>query len=251
MPAVRTPYRTNRSRRAPNPKARRARTSQRVSKLASSRVNYDRQVVESPSVGLGQGARTRLRTFYHYNAVLSATGSASFYLKPGSCFDPCGDTANYQPNLYDTWKTVFGRYLVIGATVKVIAASAGAAVGSATSNPATICCYPSISATAKTTVQDAASQPYAKTIYFQAGSDRNVIYQKLDHKKVLGRASALDSSENGAIVTADPPTNEFMLLPFFVQSTYTAGTGPAITFQIEIVQDVWFDRRLNVDDVIA
>jgi len=249
MPAVRKASKRSSRRSAPYSKTRSSTRGKPVRKLASSRVTYDRQVVESPSVGLGQGAHTRLRTFFHSPWTLGATGLFTGFLKPFSCFDPCGDLASLQPNLYDTWKTVYGRYLVISATVKISLASTGAA--SATlSNSGTLVAYPSIDPTAKTTVQDAASQPYSKTILYQPGNDKNVMYFKIDARKVLGKYGPLESLANGAAVTADPPSGQHVVLPLYFESLYRAATSPGVTAQIEIVQDVWFDKRINVNDII-
>lgn len=210
------------------------------------RVTYDRRVIESPSVGLGQGARTRIRTFQHVQVVLGATGKFAGYLKPGSAFDPFGDIGIVQPNLFDTWKSVYSRYLVISARIKI---SIGSQVG--TGNSGTLVAYPSLNSTAKTTLQDAASQPYAKTtLYHGAGSDPKPIYFNLDHLNVLGKWGPLESLANGAATNSDPITGQFMVLPIFYQSALASSTSGNLTMEIEMTQDVWFDQRKNVDDII-
>lgn len=251
MPATRKGNTRSSRRRAPYTKTRRTGTGKRVSALASSRVSYDRRIVEAPSVGLGQAAHTRLRTFFHYSIVLSAGGQWAGFLKPGSCFDPCGDLAALQPNLFDNWKAMYGRYLVVGASVKVTIAPQSAANPTvALTSGGTLVSYPSINSTAKTTIQDAASQPYAKTVMISPEGEPKTLYFRMDHKKVLGRRGPLDSEINGGLVTADPVANEFMVLPLFYQSAYTAATSANKHLEIEIVQDVWFDRRINVNDII-
>lgn len=252
MPAVRTPYRTSRTsrRRTPYSKTRYSGPRKSVRALASTRVPYDREVIESPHVGLGQGVRTRIRTFGHVQMVVGATGIFTGFLKPGSCYDPFGDIGTPQPNLFDVWKGVFGRYLVLGATVKMTIVSQSS-IAAAVANGGTLVAYPSITSTAKTVLQDAASQPYAKTVlYGGAGADPKTLYFKLNHLKVLGKYGPLESLANGGLVGADPTTGQFMVLPIFYQSTVGTATSGNLTMEVEITQDVWFDKRLNVNDVI-
>jgi len=217
--------------------------------FARNDVRYDRQVVESPTVGLGQGARTRIRTFGHVQVTFGATGIFAGFLKPGSCFDPFGDIAALQPNLFDIWKGVYGRYLVLSATVKVTVVSR--LVGATATDALTIVGYPTLNSTAKTTLQDAASQPYARTtMYGGAGTEPKSLYFKLNHHKVLGKFGPLESLANGALTTADPTSGQFMVLPIFIQSTKNDAAPGQAVLEVEIVQDVWFDRRVNVNDVI-
>jgi len=217
-------------------------------KFDVSTVPFDRHVIENPSVGLGSAARTRLRTYFHYSATQSATGFWTGYLKPFSCDDPCGTLGTLEPNLYDTWKSIYNRYTVISAKVKIGIAPAGVVTNLQINATTDFVGWPSIDNTAKTTVQDGASQPYAKQILSAAGGDPKYLTFYLDHKKQLGRWGPLDPEVQGALVTADP--TEQIYLNLISQSSYTQAAPNAITLFVEITQDVWFDQRKSINDIV-
>lgn len=235
-------------------KARRTTTGKRVAPLASGRLSYDNAVVEAPSVGLGQSSRTRLRTYFHAPITLSATGQWKAFLKPGSVYDPTGDViaSVLQPNLFDQWKQVYDRYVVLGATVKISLSSQGFLNGAGYVEGTTqvLSGFPSVNAATKTGIADYESQPYAKKVVFCSGGNPVKVMWKLDHKKVLGRFGQIDAAENGSLVTSDPAAGSFMVLPLMIQSSYTNTGGPPAFLEVEIVQDVWFDKRKNLEDVI-
>lgn len=217
-------------------------------KFAVSRVPFDRRVIENPTVGLGSAARTRLRTYFHYNATVSAAGQWTGYLKPFSCDDPCGSLGTLEPNLYDQWKAMYGRYTVISAKVRVGVAPTGVSGATYINASYDFVGWPSIDNTAKTSVQDASSQPYAKETVMTVGGDCKWLTFYLDNKKQLGRWGPLDPEVQGATTSADP--TEQIYLNLFSQSSYVSAAPNPITLFVEIVQDVWFDQRKSVNDVV-
>ena len=217
-------------------------------KFAVSRVAYDRRVIENPTVGIGSAARTRLRTYFHYAMTPSATGFWTGYLKPFSCDDPCGSLGVLEPNLYDQWKAMFGRYTVISAKVKIGISQQGTQSSGYINSTSDFCGWPSIDNTAKTNIQDASSQPYAKQVLQSGSGDPKYLYFYLDNKKALGRWGPLDPEVQGAAVTADP--TEQVYLNLAMQSSYTSAAPNSNTLMIEIVQDVWFDQRRSINDVV-
>ena len=72
--------------------------------------------------GLGRSLKTKLKTTFFYNVVHEQGALGSWWsgvLNLGSIHDPCGSLANVQPAGYEQLKTLFARYLVTGATVKI------------------------------------------------------------------------------------------------------------------------------------
>lgn len=217
-------------------------------KFDVSTVPFDRRVIENPSVGLGSAVRTRLRTYFHYGATLSATGFWTGYLKPFSCDDPCGSLGTIEPNLYDQWKAIFNRYTVISAKVKIGFAPAGVSSNLFINDTTDFVAWPSIDNTAKTNVQDGASQPYAKQLLVSGNGDPKYMTFYLDSKKQLGRWGPLDAEVQGALVTADP--TEQVYLNILAQSSFTSSAPNPQTMFVEITQDVWFDQRKSINDVV-
>lgn len=199
-------------------------------------------------MGLGQSARTVLKTDFFYTTPYDAAGLIRFYLKPGSAFDPCGDAAAIQPALYDQWAATYNRYVVEKATVIIEFANSFASGSGVQAFVAAA--YPSISSGALSTYQGAASQPFAKSILHGPydNSSTSTMTFKLDHAKVLGRKGAVTAEDNGALTSTDPPAGQFMVLPVFVNSTSATASQPQPVFRIRIFQTVHFDRRLNVVD---
>lgn len=197
------------------------------------------KAIVAPSVGLGTSALTKLKTVFWANVSTAASGVFTGYLKPGSCFDPSGDIAAMQPALYDQWSSMYGRYLVkdFSVTIKVTGP-----------NNFVVTSYPSISSAALATYQGAASQEYSKSTIGSAGPGGTIatLYHKMTHQKAIGRMNQVSSDDNGGLTAADPPASEFALMPIFLQ----ASSNVAVVYQmfVEIIQTVYFDRRINAVD---
>lgn len=200
-------------------------------------------------MGLGTSATTVLRTSFFTNVTAAAgTGVFTGYLKPGSCFDPCGDLAAIQPQMFDQFAQAYSRYKVNNCVVRikitgVSCPGASVWVGAA---------YPAVDATALTTYQAAASQQYAKTTSggFQVfsntgiGSEGKYLTFKLNHDKVVGAKS--DTWDIGAPVGADPTATQFMVLPLFLQGS-AVGTHTWV-LEIDMWQNVTFSQKKNTVD---
>lgn len=221
----------------------------RPKKLASSRTTYDQTVIEHPSVGIGFGARTRLRTFQHVPIVKSAIGEWLGTLYPGSCFDPMGSTGTRQPNLYDQWKLLFDRYMVLGATVKLVVSTQGVVAANVINDSNEIAAYPQsfLTGVSPVGIENVASQPYAKSVLYQTGAEPATLFFKLDSKKILGRRGPLSPEINGAEIGSNP--TDFVQLSICIQSSLATAVTNNCVLSVEIVQDVWFDQRNVKSDV--
>ena len=207
------------------------------------------RALAAPSVGLGASATTVLRTSFFYNATAAATGIWTGYLKPGSCFDPTGDLAAVQPQMFDQFAAMYSRYKVNSAIcrIKITGASAG--------TPTTVwvaAAYPAVDATALTTYQAAASQQFAKSTSggFNAyngtgvGTEGKYLSMRLNHNAVVGAKS--DTWDIGAPVTADPTAGQFMVLPIFLQANIA--TISTWVLEVDIWQNVTFSQKKNTVD---
>jgi len=205
----------------------------------------------APSVGLGTSATTVLRTSFFSNVTAAAgTGIFTGFLKPGSCFDPCGDLAAIQPQMYDQFAAQYNRYKVNHATVRIKITGANGTNASVWVAAA----YPAVDSTALATYQAAASQQYAKTtsggyqliaVAAGAGSEGKYLsFNKINHNSIVGAVS--DTWDIGALVTADPTALQYMVLPLFLQ----ANANAAVTWVLEIdmFQNVTFSQKKNVVD---
>lgn len=206
------------------------------------------KAIAAAGVGLGQSARTVLKTEIIYNATTDAAGLIRFFLKPGSCFDPTGDASGIQPALFDQWSATYGRYVVEKATVLIEFCNRQASSAEAVQAFAA-CAYPSVNSASLATYQAAASQPFAKSILHGPydNSTTSILSFKLDHAKVLGKKGPVNAEDNGALVTADPAAGQYMVLPVFINSAL-AGANANYFMRIRMYQTVWFDRRINVVD---
>jgi len=209
--------------------------------------SYAKSLVSAKGVGLAAGLKTQLKTTFFYNAMVSG-GVWTGTLKTGSCFDPCGTLANIQPAEYDQWCTMFGRYVVLGGYVKVTVVPQ---VDDATTriNPNFVACmYPDIDATAKADYQAAASQDWSVKGIGGTGQPPVVLYQRFSHAALLGKKGPVTSEDNGALYNSDPSAGQFINHQLFIQGA-TSGSPPMQSFlvHVEIVQDVYFDRRITVD----
>lgn len=203
----------------------------------------------SKGVGVGLSTNTILRTSFFANVTGTAgTGVFTGFLKPGSCFDPCGDLAAIQPQMFDQFAAMYSRYLVNSCVVRMkITGSLGTTVWVAAA-------YPSVDSTALSTYQAAASQQYAKTTSgaFQglqastslAGAEGKYLSFNLDHNKIVGAKS--DTWDIGAPVTADPTTGQFMVLPIFLQGN--ASGAHTWVLEIDMWQNVTFSQKKNTVD---
>jgi len=203
----------------------------------------------SRNVGIGASTTTVLRTSFFANVTAAATGIFTGYLKPGSAFDPCGDLAAIQPQMFDQFAAMYNRYKVNTCTIrmKITGANSGA------SAHVWVCAgYPAIDSTALATYQAAASQQFAKTTSggFQTtnavgvGSEGKYLSFKLNHNQVIGAKS--DTWDVGALVTSDPTALQYMLLPFFLQAN--AAVAATWCLEIDIFQNVTFSQKKNVVD---
>lgn len=209
-----------------------------------------RAIATPPVTGLGMSTTTVLRTSFFANvSAIVGTGIYNGYLKPGSCFDPTGDVATIQPQLFDQFAAIYNRYQVNSCKIRmkitgnVAANGVGVWVGAA---------YPAIDSTALTTYQAAASQQYAKTTsggfnLVQAvgvGVEGKYLSFDLNHKAVLGDRTY--SFDTGALVTADPTTLQYMLLPIFLQGS-AAGVSTWV-LEVDMWQNVTFSQKKNTVD---
>lgn len=202
-------------------------------------------------MGLGTSATTVLRTSFFANVTSAGSGVYTGYLKPGSAFDPCGDLADLQPQMFDQFAAMYQRYKVNNYTLRItIHGSNGASPGGATNYVAAS--YPAVDPTALATYQAAASQQYAKTVSggFQMvgniglGNPPQKMYFKFKHAEVVG--SRPDAYDNGALVTSDPTALQYAVQPIYIQGN----VGGAHTFMLEIDmwQNVTFSQKKNTVD---
>jgi len=180
-----------------------------------------------------------------YNATAAATGVWTGTLKTGSCFDPTGSLSAIQPAEFDQWSALFGRYVVTGGTVKVTVLPKVTLAGSNLTANFVACMYPDIDATPKADYQAAASQDWSVKGIGGQGMRPVVLYQKFSHAALLGKKGPVTSEDNGALVTADPTANQFINHNLFIQAA--RANLYEYTVHVEIIQDVYFDRRVTVD----
>lgn len=236
--------------KTPKRSIKRSRTSRSTSRPAR-RALFPRRALAlaAPSVGLGTSATTVLRTSFFVNVTATgATGVFTGFLKPGSCFDPCGDLAAVQPQMFDQFSVMYSRYKVNSCSVRIkITGNAGL-----TSAAWVAAAYPAVDSTALTTYQSAASQQYAKTTSggFQTvstngtGSEGKYLSFRLNHNSIVGSKS--DTWDIGGAVTADPTAGQFMVLPLFLQAvTNSASTW---VLEIDMWQNVTFSQKKNTVD---
>lgn len=206
----------------------------------------------SPHVGLGLSAKTVLRTSFFTNVTAAASGVFTGYLKTGSVFDPCGDLAVIQPQMFDQWASMYNRYKVNSCVVRIKVSGV-----SCTTSDASIfvgCIYPSVDSTALSTYQAAASQQYAKTTSggFMivgntglGGPEGKYLSIKFNEDTVTGVKSA-DTYDGGALVTTDPANLQYSVVPIFLQGA-AAGLHKWV-LEVDIWQNVTFSNKKNVVD---
>lgn len=225
----------------------RSKTPYRKRVYALANYSAPTNAVAAPSVGLGSGAKTVLKTVLFANVTPSAAGIYTATLRLGSCFNPLGTLSAIQPALFDQWKLIYSRYLVERAYVKVECSQQYMNVG-ATNYTFVVAGYPTTDSGVVADYQDAASQPWAQSLMCGPGDNTtsNTLHFNLDHTKVLGRKGPVDAAENGASVANNPPTASYMLLQLFIQNA-VASTNP-LTLRISVVQHVHFDQRNPLGD---
>ena len=210
--------------------------------------SYAKSLASAKGVGLANGLQTQLKTVIFYSATaVGPTGVWTGFLKSGSCFDPTGSLSNIQPAEFDQWSALFGRYVVTGGSVKVTVMPGRAATGTDANTNANFvaCMYPDIDATPKADYQAAASQDWSVKGIGGQGMRPVVLYQKFSHAALLGKKGCVTSEDNGALVTADPTANQFINHNLFIQAARPGSYE--YTVHVEIIQDVYFDRRVTVD----
>ena len=214
--------------------------------------SYARSLASVKGVGLANGLQTQLKTVIFYNATTfeGAPGGGVWTgtLKTGSCFDPTGSLSSIQPAEFDQWSALFGRYVVTGGSVKVTVIPKVNPISGAGSYPYysfVACMYPDISATPKADYQAAASQDWSVTGIGHVNMRPVVLYQKFSHAALLGKKGPVTSEDNGGLVTADPTAGQFINHNLFIQTSIE--TNQDYTVHVEIIQDVYFDRRVTVD----
>lgn len=226
-----------------------------MSYKAKSRTAFPRRTLAlaAPTVGLGTSATTVLRTSFFSN-VLAAAGTGVFtgFLKPGSAFDPSGDLAAMQPQMFDQFAAAYNRYKVNKATVRVkITGTRGDTAGSG-GYAWVAAMYPAVDATALATYQAAASQQYCKTTSggFQmygavgVGAEGKYLSMSCNHDSIVGAKS--DTWDIGALVSADPAVLQYMVMPIFLQGS---GTGAhSWLLEVDIYQHVTFSQKKNTVD---
>jgi len=203
----------------------------------------------SPSVGLGLSATTVLRTSFFTNVTaVAGTGVFNGYLKTGSCFDPAGDLAAIQPQMFDQFAAMYNRYKVNSCTVRMkITGNVGVSavwVGAI---------YPAVDSTALATYQAAACQQYAKTTssVFAAlagagtSGDGKYVSLKFREDSVTGVKNA-DTYDGGALVTADPTALSYSVVPIFLQGS--AVGAHTWVLEVDIWQNVTFTNKKNTID---
>jgi len=214
---------------------------------AITRSSYSRAVVGAKGAGVGPSLKTQLKTIFWYKVTAAASGIATFSLKTGSAFDPTGAISTVQPAEFDQLKALFGRYVVLGGSVKVdISAVPSGGVTPPPPSPFVCCMYPDIDSTAKPAFQDAASQDWAIRKNGSSGGNAVTLYQKFSHAALLGKKGPVTSEDNGALVTADPVTGQFINHNVYIQSVNA--TTDSFVVLVEIMQDVYFDRRITAYD---
>jgi len=205
----------------------------------------------SKGVGVGLSTKTVLRTSFFANVTANAgTGVFTGFLKPGSCFDPCGDIAALQPQMFDQFSAMYSRYKVNSCFVRMKITG-----GTGTGNGVWVAAaYPAVDSTALGVYQAAASQQYAKTTSgvfnstptssAYAGSEGKYLSFNLDHNKIVGAKS--DTWDIGSLVTTDPTALQYMVLPMFLQGS-VAGAH-TWTLEVDIWQNVTFSQKKNTVD---
>lgn len=203
------------------------------------------------SVGLGLSATTVLRTSFFTNVTaVAGTGVFNGFLKTGSCFDPCGDLAALQPNLFDQWALMYNRYKVNDVVVRMkITGNIGGGAGTIWVGAI----YPAVDNTGIALYQNAASQQFAKTTsgVFQlngvngVGGEGKYLSIKFREDSVTGVNKA-DAYDGGALVTSDPTNLQFSVLPVFLQGN--ANAAHTWVIECDIWQNVTFSNKKNVLD---
>lgn len=228
----------------------RSKTPARASKYykksrAITKKSYAKSLVSAKGVGLANGLQTQLKTVFFFNTTIGGGTIWTGNLKTGSCFDPTGSLATIQPAEFDQWSALFGRYVVTGGSVKVSVVP----IINPTENPQgrsfVACMYPDIDSTPKADYQAAASQDWCLKGLGSSHQKPVVLYQKFSHAALLGKKGPVTSEDNGALVTSDPAAKQFINHNLFIQTC--APITIDYTIHVEIIQDVYFDRRITVD----
>lgn len=219
-----------------------------------SRKRWNNRVVSvysAPTVGLGMGARTVLRTYFHTPITLNAVGFWFGSLKPFSCVDPAGTLDTLQPNMFDQWAKVYEKYLVHKAFVNITITPQGVSTGVINAS-VDLAGYPSEGGTVVTSINNALAQPYGKHVTVTSGGDCKTLKFSLNPYVLMGLTEPLNWDDFGGITTVAGGTDpgNHAKLQLVAQSSYTTGASNPMTLTIEIVQHVSFRSRLAIVDVV-
>lgn len=228
-------------------------TSRTPQRTLTRRLSSMRTVaIANSGVGIGSSTTTILRTSFFFNATAGGgTGAYQGYLKPGSAFDPAGDLAAVQPQMYDQFAAMYSRYKVNSCKIHIKITGTDAVAANNWTWVAAA--YPAVDATGLSTYQAAASQQGAKTISggFQqvsgplgVGASPQTMKFDLNHNQVVGAKS--DTWDIGAPVGSDPTALQYMVLPMFIQAN-ASGTSKWV-LEIDMWQNVTFSQKKNVVD---
>lgn len=211
----------------------------------------------SRAVGLGTSATTVLRTSFFKNCANPAFYAG--YLAPGSCYNPCGDQAAIQPQMFDQFSAMYHRYRVVKCTIQFTVSGIH---GGGDAYKWMFAAFPAVETQGLNNYEGFASQQYAKTMtgnfasvldvqnnaYVGLGAEPKTCWFKLTSDGVVGvRTNAYN---NGANVGGNPPNRGYMLLPFCVQPNVNILAPHTGTFIIEVNmwQTVVFSEKKNVVD---
>lgn len=222
--------------------------SQYKSRAKSTRTSYApvTQAVATPAVGLGAGCRTVLKTAFYANLTTAGTGIYQGYFSPGSAFNPLGSISAIQPALFDQFRQMYSRYVVEKAYFKIEMCQQNNTAANQYGFVAAM--YPTTDSGILSTFQDAASQPFSKSLLCGLGdtTSSNTITYKLDHAKMIGRKGPVDANENGASMVNNPPAGQYGLLQLFIQNAIAVAVP--VLVKVTLTQTVWFDRRVPATD---
>lgn len=209
------------------------------------RRSYANKLMSTSGVGLGPSLKTQLKTIFFSDIQADASGMVRTYVSPGNCFAPAGPITSIQPAEFDQWAAFYGRYLVTGGSVKITIMPSVVAGASPYGNAFVAAMYPSWDTTLKPDYQSAASQDWSVTGMGGAGQAPVVLYRRFSHAAVLGKKVPVNSEDNGAIISSSPVAGQYINFNLFIQ--WAVALTNVFTCHFEIVQDVYFDRRLPVD----
>ena len=137
-----------------------------------------------------------------------------------------------------------------GATVKITFTGNTLSQNGVSTSTCVAAAYPTTVTALPSTFEGFASQPYAKSVTY-TNEESKTMYFKLNTQKVIGSRLPPTAEDCGALVGADPAVGQNMILAIVCQGHIAASDpGFKTVLRIEIVQDVIFDQRIQVVDVL-